>query len=106
MECTSIKTSCHQLNSTNMKQRLTLLLMCTFLICGLFAITTLSSCKKSYDNSKPAPPNNVRVVTSAKFGKILTDSAGVTLYFFTNDPNGTTTCTGGCATAWPAFYKA
>ena len=35
-------------------------------------------------------------------GKIVVDSDGRTLYAFTNDTDGTSTCTGACATAWPA----
>ena len=90
-----------------MKHRSTFSKTYTFWIGSLFAMGALFSCKKSNnDTSKPAPPNNIRVVTTAKYGKILTDSAGVTLYFFSNDPNGTSTCTGGCATSWPAYYKA
>lgn len=34
-------------------------------------------------------------------GTILVDADGRTLYGFTKDANGTSTCTGGCATAWP-----
>jgi predicted lipoprotein with Yx(FWY)xxD motif len=42
-------------------------------------------------------------VTVAKtaLGDILVDAKGFTLYAFTNDSNGTSTCTGGCAQAWP-----
>ncbi|WP_455381827.1 hypothetical protein [Salinispira pacifica] len=34
----------------------------------------------------------------------LTDSSGMTLYYFTKDVAGTSVCTGGCLNAWPAFY--
>lgn len=34
-------------------------------------------------------------------GRILTDSAGMTLYLFTPDGAGAPTCVGGCAQAWP-----
>jgi len=42
------------------------------------------------------------VVATTPLGKILTDAKGMTLYAFTKDTAGTPTCTGGCATAWPA----
>jgi predicted lipoprotein with Yx(FWY)xxD motif len=44
---------------------------------------------------------SVSVADSPK-GKILVDADGRTLYAFTNDTNGVSTCNGGCAKAWPA----
>lgn len=38
-------------------------------------------------------------------GKVLTNDAGKTLYFFTSDVNGTSACSGNCLTNWPVFYK-
>lgn len=65
----------------------------------------LTACKKDNNNS-PAPPAapGVQLATNAQFGKILTDSAGNTLYFFTIDADGNSGCTGGCVTAWPIFH--
>lgn len=46
----------------------------------------------------------VLVHQDAKLGAILTDSQGHTLYLFTKDTTKEqSSCTGGCATAWPAF---
>lgn len=42
-------------------------------------------------------------VRSTSLGNVLVDAQGRTLYGFTNDVNGTSTCTGGCATIWPAL---
>jgi predicted lipoprotein with Yx(FWY)xxD motif len=39
-------------------------------------------------------------VAKTSLGDILVDGKGMTLYAFTNDSNGTATCTGGCAQAW------
>jgi predicted lipoprotein with Yx(FWY)xxD motif len=36
----------------------------------------------------------------------LTDSNGMTLYYFTMDADGQSACYGGCADAWPVFYEA
>ncbi|HUG74194.1 MAG TPA: hypothetical protein VMM81_00765 [Acidimicrobiia bacterium] len=36
-------------------------------------------------------------------GAVLTDDTGRTLYLFTPDAQGASTCTGGCATTWPPF---
>ena len=41
-------------------------------------------------------------VADSSLGQILTDARGFTVYGFTNDSAGTSTCTGGCAEAWPA----
>ncbi len=61
--------------------------------------------------SSPATPNDtpssggrteVESEDSA-LGQILTDAAGNTLYSFQPDAQGPSTCTGDCATSWPAF---
>lgn len=36
-------------------------------------------------------------------GTILTDADGSTLYVFMNDTGSSSTCTGSCASTWPAF---
>jgi predicted lipoprotein with Yx(FWY)xxD motif len=41
-------------------------------------------------------------VAQSSLGQILTDANGMTVYGFTNDSAGTSTCTGGCAKSWPA----
>jgi predicted lipoprotein with Yx(FWY)xxD motif len=41
------------------------------------------------------------IVSESALGQILTDADGMVLYGFTNDVDGTSTCTGGCADAWP-----
>jgi predicted lipoprotein with Yx(FWY)xxD motif len=51
----------------------------------------------------PAASADAVVVRSATtdLGKILVGKNGMTLYGFTNDTDGTSTCTGTCASAWP-----
>ena len=44
---------------------------------------------------------SINVATDAKYGKILADSKGMTLYIYTKDSPDTSTCTGNCAKAWP-----
>ena len=79
-----------------------------------FAMSVLSSCSK--DNNNPVTPpvdtvgttpkgTGVMIANTTKFGAVLTDSLGKTLYFFANDAAGVSTCTGGCIAAWPVFYK-
>lgn len=69
----------------------------------------LTSCSKDDDkttNPPDAPVAKVQVSTDATLGKVLTDSAGRTLYFYSKDAGDTSTCTGGCLAAWPLFYSA
>lgn len=41
-------------------------------------------------------------LADSPLGQILVDGDGNTLYGFTNDADGTPTCTGDCAATWPA----
>ena len=45
----------------------------------------------------------VMVAHQGTVGTFLTDKMGKTLYFFTRDTSGTSTCTGPCLAKWPAF---
>ncbi len=51
----------------------------------------------------PAKPVALAVSTNDKFGKILTDGNGRTLYVFAQDTKDTPTCYDACATRWPPF---
>jgi predicted lipoprotein with Yx(FWY)xxD motif len=42
-------------------------------------------------------------VQSSRFGQILVDAHGRTLYLFAADKTKDSTCDGACATAWPPF---
>lgn len=56
--------------------------------------TTAESTAMSYD---------VAVGEDARGAHILTDGAGMTLYYFTRDVAGESVCEGGCLENWPAF---
>lgn len=43
----------------------------------------------------------VKAVGTPGYGKLLVTSSGRTLYRFTDDRRGKSTCTGGCARFWP-----
>ncbi len=68
------------------------------------------SCSSDDDDATPVvvPPTPTFDISqkSTMFGNVLTDQKGRTLYFFTKDANGTSTCTGGCLDAWPIFTVA
>jgi predicted lipoprotein with Yx(FWY)xxD motif len=75
----------------------------------------LTSCSKSGSSSYGTTPPpygggtgtiSVQVKTDPHFGTILTDADGKTLYFFSPDANGSSSCTGNCLVYWPVFYTA
>ncbi len=45
----------------------------------------------------------VKLAKTASFGSILVDASGRTIYRYTPDRKGVNTCTGQCATYWPAL---
>ncbi|HVN66390.1 MAG TPA: hypothetical protein VMT31_07250 [Methanomicrobiales archaeon] len=49
--------------------------------------------------------STIKLVSNARYGRILTDSNGMTLYYFLKDTPYTKTsaCTGSCISIWPAF---
>lgn len=49
--------------------------------------------------------NSVQLSSDATFGNILTDSDGMSLYFFSKDVKGNSECVDGCVAAWPIFYS-
>jgi predicted lipoprotein with Yx(FWY)xxD motif len=68
------------------------------------ALVLITSCKKSGSNA--IEKKGIQLATDAKFGSVITDKDGKTLYFFSNDVAGSPTCTGGCETLWPLYYSA
>ncbi|MEO5900238.1 MAG: hypothetical protein ABIR68_08910 [Ilumatobacteraceae bacterium] len=48
-----------------------------------------------------AGASSLALATDAKFGPILVDAEGYSMYLFTKDAGTTTACGGGCAKAWP-----
>src|SRR6476659_1343692 len=81
-------------------------------IIGLtFAATTLLSACGGYNGhaqhaATSTAKNSVSATTTVKvsksqLGDVLVDANGHTLYGFTNDAHGTSTCDGTCAQNWP-----
>src|SRR5664279_5321771 len=52
--------------------------------------------------AKPAAPAPANLAQAGALGQVLVGANGHTLYGFTDDANGTSTCFDACATAWPA----
>ena len=69
--------------------------------CGSSASS--SSSPPAAGASSPAAGSSATTLTSATIGgaKVLTNSAGFTLYWFVPDTSTTSKCTGSCATYWP-----
>lgn len=57
--------------------------------------------------TQPAPRQASAAITvktaASRYGRILVDRRGRTLYLFTRDPAGRTRCYGACARAWPPY---
>jgi predicted lipoprotein with Yx(FWY)xxD motif len=50
-----------------------------------------------------AAGSTVGVATTSNFGTVLTNAAGFALYTLPSDQNGMSSCTGSCASVWPAL---
>lgn len=87
----------------------------TKLLMGFCLLSALAACSKKDNSATPENPvvtnpqpvkKGIQLATNAKFGAVLTDNTGKTLYFFAIDANGTSGCTGGCEVVWPVYYAA
>lgn len=81
------------------KTKMTTAMMATALL------TIFSSCSKDKVENPENNTKGVQTSQDAKFGTILIDSNGKTLYFFSNDTKGSSSCTGNCLTVWPIYYS-
>jgi len=75
-----------------------------FLVNGLAACLALMACRDD-DPAAPEATTGILVQHHAMFGQVLTDSMGRVLYVFARDAQGTPSCSGNCASLWPAFYS-
>jgi predicted lipoprotein with Yx(FWY)xxD motif len=78
-----------------------------FALVAVAATTFFLSCSSDNENETPTPTPEVKteigLSTSATLGSYLSDKTGRSLYFFSTDSNGQSSCTGGCETVWPPF---
>jgi len=81
----------------------------SLVLMGCLAVTGWS-CSSDDDDTAPVvvPPTPTFDISqkSTSLGNVLTDQKGKTLYFFTKDVSGNSTCTGGCLDVWPIFSVA
>jgi predicted lipoprotein with Yx(FWY)xxD motif len=67
----------------------------------LALVLVLSACAPATTTPKALIPLTVIVTNNAAFGNYLTDAKGMSLYLFTPDTAGKSTCTGACLANWP-----
>jgi predicted lipoprotein with Yx(FWY)xxD motif len=80
----------------------------------LFGAALLTACSSSAHTSSAAPNAGAQQaaagavgvkISDSSLGPILTDLGGRTLYAFTRDKDGTSTCTADCIATWPALIS-
>jgi predicted lipoprotein with Yx(FWY)xxD motif len=62
-----------------------------------------SSTSSSAPGAAAAAPATVSTASVGDLGTVLVDGNGMTLYLFESDTGTTSTCTGSCASTWPAL---
>ncbi|MFZ5816046.1 MAG: S-layer homology domain-containing protein [Bacillota bacterium] len=67
------------------------------LLLALLAVTALAG----LPGGAAAAETTVKVTVHPQFGPILTDGAGLTLYYFTKDSEGKSVCYDACQVNWP-----
>ena len=70
---------------------------------SLIGLITIYSCGEDED-PEPDGTSAIDISNDATLGNVLVDGNGVTLYFFSNDANGSSACLEGCLDKWPLFY--
>jgi predicted lipoprotein with Yx(FWY)xxD motif len=68
--------------------------------CGSSSTTSSTSTTKAPTSTTGGSPAAVQTANNSKFGSILVDSQGRTLYTLTNN-NAAVPCAGACLTIWP-----
>ncbi len=65
------------------------------------AATTAAESPDAAAESQPAAGDATVTTADSDFGEILTDAEGMTIYFFANDTEGVSNCSGDCLANWP-----
>jgi predicted lipoprotein with Yx(FWY)xxD motif len=69
--------------------------------CSSGSATPASTSTTASPSGSGAAAATVTVVSKGSVGAVLSNAQGMTLYHYTADTPGVSTCTGGCATIWP-----
>ena len=70
-----------------------------------YGSTNNSATPTSAASTTGAALHTASATVNGKTVTVLTNSKGMTLYYFTPDTATTTACTGGCAGSWPPFLS-
>ena len=70
------------------------------------ATTAATAAGTASATTAPASTVTLTVKTDAKLGQFLADDKGMTLYMYTKDTAGKSTCEGTCAQIWPPLLVA
>ena len=88
-----------------MKRTLSVLALMAAVACGGSTASTSSSPAStpsaSASASQAASGATIAVANNPKYGQILVDSKGMTLYLFVKDSGSSSTCYAQCAVYWP-----
>ncbi|TDH28110.1 hypothetical protein EXU57_05560 [Segetibacter sp. 3557_3] len=71
--------------------------------CVLAILVFSNSCKHERLVPTSTAPL-IQLKSNPTLGSYLSDSLGYTLYYFSNDFDGKTNCSGGCLNIWPIYY--
>jgi predicted lipoprotein with Yx(FWY)xxD motif len=63
--------------------------------------TTTAADTSTSTTGGDATAGSTVAVADTSLGQVLVDGEGRTLYLFTNDSEGSSSCSGGCASTWP-----
>ncbi|MFG2001841.1 hypothetical protein ACGFNU_22085 [Spirillospora sp. NPDC048911] len=74
-----------------------------FVLLGAALALGLTACGGSGDDAKTAKAATEVKVGKTALGAVLTDGTGRTLYGFTPDKEGQSTCVDACVATWPAL---
>lgn len=69
------------------------------------ALAVIVCCSCKHEKIIAPPRTDVHLDSNAAVGKHIVDKDGKSLYYFSNDVNGQSGCTGGCLTNWPVYYS-
>ena len=68
---------------------------------ALAGCSSSSKTSSTTTTSAPAAAHATVAISSTKLGQVLANSTGMTLYTYTKDKPGISSCTGPCASVWP-----
>ena len=71
------------------------------LIASIILLVLIASCKK--DNNVTPARTGIHLDSNAQVGTHIVDKDGRSLYFFSDDANGASNCTGGCLGIWQPY---